>query len=109
MVRVSVGWSGSVSAATVTPVANVVVMGGQNFMDGTASSVGGNVDAVVTPVVTLSDRWKLFPTYRGFYQGTQDIQSMAGGGLLYRDSTGHALLLKSVHTFGPWKIKPSIG
>lgn len=102
-------WAGSAFAATVTPVANVVLMGGQNFMDGSSSSVGGNIDAVVTPVVTLTDRWKLFPTYRGFYQGTQDIQSMAGGGLLFRDSTGHALLFKSVHTFGPWKIKPSVG
>lgn len=95
--------------ATVTTLANLTLMGGQNFVDGTASSVGGNVDAVVTPVVKFSDRWSLFPTYHGYYQGTEEIQSLAGGGMLFRDYTGQSLLLKSVHTLGAWKLKPSLG
>ena len=97
------------NATSVATVANLTLMGGQNFIDGTASSVGGNADAVVTPVIKFSDRWSLFPTYHGYYQGTEQIQSLAGGGLLFRDHTGQALLLKSVHKFGSWKLKPSLG
>ena len=97
------------NATSVATVANLTLMGGQNFIDGTASSVGGNADAVVTPVIKFSDRWSLFPTYHGYYQGTEQIQALAGGGLLFRDHTGQSLLLKSVHRFGSWKLKPSLG
>lgn len=100
---------GVAKGATVTTVADLTLMGGQNFVDGTASSFGGNVDAVVTPVVKFSDQWSLFPTYHGYYQGTEEIQSLAGGGLLFRDYTGQSFLLKSVHTLGSWKLKPSLG
>jgi hypothetical protein len=97
-------------AAQVTPIYNLSFLGGQNFFDGTASSVAGNVDALVTPVVKFSDRWSLFPTYQGTYQGTQDIQELAGGGTLFQDSTSQALVVKSVHKLGDkWKIKPSVG
>lgn len=96
-------------ATSVTTVANLTLMGGQNFIDGTASSLGGNADAVVTPVIKFSDRWSVFPTYHGYYQGTEEIQALAGGGMLFRDYTGQSLLLKSVHTLGHWKLKPSLG
>jgi hypothetical protein len=98
------GWT-----ATVTPVTQATFFAGQSFLDGTATSVNGNVDVNVTPVVKFSDQWSVFPTYHGFYQGTQDIETLAGGGKLFRDSTGHTLLLKSVHTLGPIKLKPSLG
>ena len=96
-------------AATVTPVTSATFFTGQSFFDGSATSVGGNADILVTPVVQFSDRWSVFPTYSGFYRGTQDIQSLAGGGRLFRDSTGHSLLIKDVHTLGHWKLKPSVG
>ncbi|MBL8023157.1 MAG: hypothetical protein JNK54_02590 [Elusimicrobia bacterium] len=98
-----------VAAATVTPLTQMTLTTGQSFYDGTATSVSGNADVVVTPVVKFSDQWSVFPTYHGFYQGTQDVQSLAGGGRFFRDTTGHSLLLKDVHTFGVWKIKPSLG
>ncbi|MBK8575337.1 MAG: hypothetical protein IPN90_06560 [Elusimicrobia bacterium] len=102
-------WAVSVQGATVTTLSNLTVMGGQDFFDGAASSVTGNADALVTPVVKFSDRWSLFPTYHGYYQGTQEVRSLAGGGTLFEDATGHSILLKSVHTWGVWKIKPSAG
>jgi hypothetical protein len=102
-------WGMSARGATVTTLSSLTVIGGQDFFDGAASSITGNADALVTPVVAFSDRWSLFPTYHGYYQGTQDVRSLAGGGTLFEDATGHSLLLKSVHTWGPWKLKPSVG
>lgn len=98
-----------VRAAVVTPVVDATFQGGQTFFDGSSSSVGGNLDVVVTPVVKFSDRWSLFPTYHGFYQGTQEIETLAGGGIPFEDSTGHTILLKGVRTLGRWKLKPSVG
>lgn len=101
--------SSGLQAASVTTVANLSMTGGQDFFDGAASSLAGSADVLVTPVVKFSDRWSLFPTYHGFYLGNQQIQSFAGGGTLFQDSTGQSVLLKSVTTLGSWKIKPSVG
>jgi hypothetical protein len=96
-------------AAEVTPIGTFGFMGGQHFLEGTASDLAADVNVLVTPVVKFSDRWSLFPTYQGTYQGNRDIQELAGGGTLFQDSTSQNLLVKSVHTLGKWKIKPSVG
>ncbi len=96
-------------AAEVTPIGTFGFMGGQHFLEGTASDLAADVNVLVTPVVKFSDRWSLFPTYQGTYQGNRDIQELAGGGTLFQDSTSQNLLVKSVHTLGNWKIKPSVG
>lgn len=98
------------SAAEITPVWGLSFSGGQHFFEGRASSLGAVVNGHYTPVIKMSDRWSLFPTYTGQYQGTRDVQELAGGGTLFQDSMNHGLLLKSVHKMGPhWKIKPSLG
>lgn len=96
-------------AAQVTPLYEMSFFAGQNFYRGTATDVGGNIDIQATPVIKFSEKWSLFPTYRGNYQGNRSIEELAGGGMLFQDSTGHNLLLKSVSTIGRWKIKPSVG
>ncbi len=96
-------------AAEVTTVANLSLSEGQNFFDGSAGSLAGSADVLVTPVVKFSDRWSLFPTYHGYYLGNQHIQSFAGGGTLFNESTGQSVLLKSVTRLGNWKLKPSVG
>ncbi len=100
----------SLGAVEVTPLWNLDFLGGQHFFEGRASSLGGNIDVGYTPVVKFSDRWSLVPTYTGSYQGTRDVQELAGGGTLFQDSTAHGLLVKSVHQWGGrWKVKPSAG
>lgn len=96
-------------AAEVTTVANLSLSEGQNFFDGSAGSLAGSADVLVTPVVKFSDRWSLFPTYHGYYLGNQHIQAFAGGGTLFNESTGQSVLLKSVTRLGNWKLKPSLG
>lgn len=99
-----------VSAVPIKPVWDLRFMGGQHFFEGTASSLGGNIDFTYTPVMALKPKWTLYPTYMGSYQGTRDVQELAGGGTLFQDSMGHAVLIKSVHQAGEsWKIKPSLG
>jgi hypothetical protein len=99
----------TIQAAQVTTVANLSLSEGQNYFDGAAGSLAGSADVLVTPVVKFSDRWSLFPTYHGYYLGNQQIQSFAGGGTLFNESTGQSVLLKSVTRLGAWKIKPSVG
>lgn len=98
------------NATSVATVANLTLMGGQNFIDGTASSVGGNPDAVVTfPSFNFPIDGASSPRIMDTIEGTEQIQALAGGGMLFRDHTGQALLLKSVHKLGSWKLKPSLG
>ena len=68
----------SLHAAEVTTVADVRFFGGQHFFGGRASSVAGNLEAVVTPAIKYSDRWSLLPTWQAEYRGTRDVQELAG-------------------------------
>ena len=98
-----------VSAAEVTTLADLRFLGGQQFFQGSASSVGGNLDAMVTPSVAFNDRWSLVPTWQGEYRGTRDVQELAGGGTLFQDSTRQSLTAKTVYTAGSWKYKATVG
>jgi hypothetical protein len=96
-------------SAEVTTVADVQVLGGQHFFGGTASAVGGNINAVVTPAVKAGD-YSFVPTYAGEYRGTRDVQELAGGGTLFQDSTRHSLTLKNVFQVRQnWKFKGTVG
>lgn len=96
-------------AAEVTTVADVQFFGGQHFFGGSASSLAGNLNAVVTPAVKFSEVYSLVPTWQAEYRGTRDVQELAGGGTLFQDSTRQGLTLKNVWTTGAWKYKATAG
>jgi len=97
-------------AAKVTPVTDFKFMGGQHFFDGAASSLSGNLNLTFSPAVKFSDRWSLIPTYMGSYQGTRDVQELAGGGTLFQDSTNHGVLVKGIYSPSEnWKLKATMG
>ncbi len=98
------------SAAEVTTVYDVRFLSGQHFYDGDMSSVSGNINVMVSPSVTLTDKWSVLTTYTGGYQGTRNVQELAGGGTLFHDSMYHGLTCKGIYNLGSsWKIKPTIG
>lgn len=99
----------SLTAADVTTVADLRFLGGQDFFKGTASAVGGNLNATVTPAVAFNDQWSLVPTWQAEYRGTRDVQELAGGGTLFQDSTRHSLTAKAVYAVGGWKYKAAGG
>jgi hypothetical protein len=96
-------------AAEIIPVYDIRFFSGQHFHDGSASSLSGNFTVQASPAVRFNDRWSLVPTYTGGYQGTRDVQELAGGGTLFQDSTSHGLLVKPVYHAGGWKFKASAG
>jgi hypothetical protein len=98
------------SAASVTPVYDVSFFGGQHFFDGNESALSGNFKLRISPAVKFNEKWTLIPTYSGGYQGTRDVQELAGGGTLFQDSTGHGTTVKGVYSLSPsWKLKGTAG
>lgn len=81
----------------VMPVASLSLLGGQYFLDGQSASFGGRADAFLSPVVRLSEGHELVPVYSGNYSGTQDVQELAGGGVLTRQRMTHTGSLAYVY------------
>ena len=92
----------------VTPVADVSILGGKYYLDKDAASFQGRFDAFLSPALTLAEGHELVPVYSGNYSGTQDIQELAGGGVLTRQRQSHAFSLKYVYTREFDKYKPRI-
>lgn len=92
----------------ITPVASVNLLGGKYFLDSDAASFQGRVDAFVSPAMNLAEGRDLIPVYSGNYSGTQDIQELAGGGVLTRKRQTHTFSLKYVHTNEFNKYKPRL-
>ncbi len=97
-------------AVEVTPVYDIRFFGGQHFFDGDVSAVSGNMNVMISPAMSFNDRWSLIPTYMGSYQGTRDVQELAGGGTLFQDSTNHGLTVKGVYAAtSALKLKAAAG
>jgi hypothetical protein len=97
-------------AVDVTPVYDLRFLGGQHFYDGEASALSGNAFVLVSPAMKFNDKWSLIPTYMAGYQGTRDVQELAGGGTLFQDSTTQGLTLKGIYGLTPaWKLKATVG
>ncbi|MCK4828829.1 hypothetical protein KA005_74580, partial [bacterium] len=96
------------SQTKIIPVANVSLLGGQYFLDGSAASFNGRAEAFISPLFKFSQAHELVPVYSGYYNGTQDIQELAGGGVLTRQRQSHALSVKHVYSRGFDKFKPRI-
>lgn len=90
----------------VTPVADISLFGGKYFLDSEAASFQGRLDAFVSPALTLGEGHDLIPVYSGNYSGTQDVQELAGGGVLTRKRQTHTFSLKYVYTREFDKYKP---
>ena len=92
----------------ITPVADISVLGGKYYLDSDAASFQGRFDAFVSPAMQLGENHALIPVYSGNYSGTQDIQELAGGGVLTRQRQAHTVSLKYVYTSEFNKYKPRI-
>lgn len=92
----------------LVPVASLSLLGGQYFLDGEAASFNGRASAFVAPVVRLSETNELIPVYQGSYYGTQDVQELAGGGVLTRQRQTHTASLAWLHRREFDKYKPRL-
>ena len=110
MVFVSCILSSSVLFAEVniTPVMNLSLMGGKYYIDGDATSFEGNANLFMSPNIKISDKHEFVPVYAGYYSGVQDIQELAGGGILTRERQGHTVSFKYIRSNNFNKIKPRI-
>ncbi len=96
------------AASKVLTVADVSLLGGKYFLDSQAASFQGRVDAFVSPTISLAENHDLIPVYSGNYSGTQDIQELAGGGVLTRKRQTHTFSVKYVYTDEFNKYKPRL-
>ena len=93
----------------VIPVADISLLGGKYYLDSDAASFQGRVDAFFSPAIKLNENNDLVPVYSGNYSGTQDVQELAGGGVLTRKRQTHTLSLKYIYTkeFDKYKTRVS--
>ncbi|MBI4655795.1 MAG: hypothetical protein HY746_03495 [Elusimicrobia bacterium] len=96
------------SQTKVTTIINASLLGGQYFLDDENASFEGNLNLFASPVIKFSDNVELVPLYTGYYNGTQDVQELAGGGVLTRERQNHAVSLKYVRSKDFNKFKPRI-
>ncbi|OGR44119.1 MAG: hypothetical protein A2X35_13050 [Elusimicrobia bacterium GWA2_61_42] len=92
----------------ITPVADISLLGGKYYLDADAASFQGRLDAFLSPALNLGEGHDLIPVYAGNYSGTQDIQELAGGGVLTRQRQTHTFSLKYVYTREFDKYKPRV-
>jgi hypothetical protein len=102
------GFSALHAGVKVTPVADVSLLGGKYYLDSDAASFQGRVDAFVSPALALGEGHDLIPVYSGNYSGTQDVQELAGGGVLTRKRLTNTFSLKYVYTREFNKYKPRL-
>ena len=100
--------SPSFSEVSITPVMHLSLLGGKYYIDGDATSFNGNANLFMSPNIKLSETSEFVPVYSGYYSGTQDIQELAGGGVLTRERQGHSVSLKYVYSNNFNKIKPRV-
>jgi len=98
--------SKSLYSADFVPAIDLSLYGGKYYLDGKAADFEGKFDAFISPSIILNDNNELYPLYMGYYNGTQDIQELAGGGVLTRQRQEHTLSLKYVRINDFDKIKP---
>ena len=95
------------SDVKIIPVADASLLGGGYYLDSDAASFGGRFDVFLSPALALGENSEVIPVYTGNYSGTQDIQELAGGGVLTRQRQTHTFSLKYVFTHDFDKYKPS--
>lgn len=96
------------AGVSVTPSGDISALGGKYYLDSDAASFQGRFDAFLSPAMNLGEGHDLLPVYSGSYSGTQDVQELAGGGVLTRQRQTHTFSLKYVYTDEFDKYKPRV-
>ncbi|MCM2266858.1 MAG: hypothetical protein NDI60_03685 [Elusimicrobiales bacterium] len=104
----ALGPSAASARMQVLPAGDVSLLGGKYYLDSDEASFQGRLDAFFSPVIKLAEGHDLIPVYAGNYSGTQDIQELAGGGVLTRQRQTHTFSLKYVYTREFDKYKPRV-
>jgi hypothetical protein len=82
---------------TVSPIANLDIAGGQYWVTGEApAGFGGNLDLLISPVITFSPVTTLLPIYSGKFSSTKDVTELVEGGTLTRQLQDHAISFKLI-------------
>ncbi|NLI10970.1 MAG: hypothetical protein GX447_09495 [Elusimicrobia bacterium] len=98
----------SFASMKYNPVGELSVYGGKYYLDGDSSSADLKLDAFFSPSLILDEKNEIYPVYMGYYNGTQDVQELAGGGVLTRQRQEHTVSLKYLRINDFDKIKPRI-
>ncbi|GAB4028244.1 MAG: hypothetical protein Fur0012_00140 [Elusimicrobiota bacterium] len=96
------------SSMKYNPVGEISIYGGKYYLDGDAASLDMKLDAFFSPSLILNENNEIYPVYMGYYNGTQDVQELAGGGVLTRQRQEHTVSLKYSYIDGFNKIKPRL-
>jgi hypothetical protein len=94
-----IGVQASGGAVQVKTVVDASLLGGQNYYNGSASSLGGVAALTVAPYTQFNDQWSLVPLYTGNYRGTKQVTDLVGGGTLFQDSQDHTISAKLIRSF----------
>lgn len=84
------------------------VYGGKYYLDKESASADLKVDAFFSPSLLFDEKNEFYPVYMGYYNGTQDVQELVGGGVLTRQRQEHTISLKYVRVNDFDKVKPRI-
>ena len=90
------------------PIAGVTALGGLHSFRGDRGSVSGNVDAVFSPALRLSESWSLLPSVRSGYEGTRRVADVLGTATPAQEIMEHKAGVRGVWASpsSRWRIKP---
>lgn len=89
----------------LTPVANLSLLGGQNYLDSDPSSFTGNGSLYYSPVLHFSKTKALVPVFNIDYRGTSDVDELVGGGTLTRETIVYGATVKYIFKIKDIKSK----
>lgn len=85
-------------AADFVPSVDISLYGGKYYLDKRSSSLDLKTDIFSSFVINFNEENQIYPVYSFYYNGTQDIQELAGGDVLTRQRMGHSFILKYKHS-----------
>ncbi len=90
------------------PIAGITALGGLHSFRGDRGSLSGNVDAVFSPALRLSQSWSLLPSVRSGYEGTRRVADILGAGTLAQETMEHKAGVRAVWASpsSRWRLKP---
>ncbi len=92
-----------------TPVADISVSGGQYFLQGDPSSLGGNASIYFSPALNFNPETSLIPILSLNYSGTRDVRELVGGDTLTRQTGDGGINLIYVTSFSDIKTRVRTG
>ena len=106
MIILFLGLSNFLYSVDYTPSIDISLYGGKYYLDKKPASFDLKTDIFSSFVVSFNEENQLYPIYSFYYNGTQDIQELAGGDVLTRQRMGHSFTLKYKHSKDFNSIKP---